>query len=92
MADTAFFIMFAAFAVYFVLGNYLYFGKVLASLDEPPKLLPSGQLKDIDRYLELIDGQRERRWFVPLLQNIRTINTVYLIGFAITAALIFFDS
>ena len=62
MAEIASFIMFGAVFVYVVIGNYLYFVKVLPDLNEPPKFLPSRQLNDVDRYLELIDGRREHRW------------------------------
>lgn len=92
MVEMAFFIMFGAAVVYVVLGNYLYFAKVLPALDEPPKLLPSGQVRDIDRYLESLDERVERPWFVPILQNIRTITIIYLIGFAVTIAVIFVGS
>jgi len=92
MAEIAFSIMFGAVVVYVVLGNYLYFAKVLPVLEEPPKLLPSGQVKDIERYLESLDERLKRQWFVPILQNIRTITIIYLIGFAITLAVIFLGS
>lgn len=92
MAEIAFFIMFGAVIVYVVLGNYLYFTKVLPVLDEPPKLLPGGQVRDIDRYLESLDERVERPWFVPILQNIRTITIIYLVGFAVMIALIFVGS
>ena len=91
MADTAFHIMFTASIVYVLLGNYLYLAKVLPALGEPPKLLPSSQLKDVDRYLELVDGQQNEQWFVPLLRNVRAINAVYVIGFAVTVTLILTD-
>ena len=92
MAEIAFSIMFGAVVVYIVLGNYLYFAKVLPVLNEPPKMLPSGQIDDVDRYLELLDERRERQWFVPILQNIRIISSVYLLGFAITVAMIYLES
>ena len=71
MAEIGYSIMFGAVVVYIVLGNYLYFAKVLPVLNEPPKMLPSGQINDVDRYLELLDERRERQWFVPILQNVR---------------------
>jgi len=92
MAETAFFIMFGAVVAYVVLGNYLYFTKVLPVLDEPPKLLPSGQVRDIDRYLESLDERLERRWYVPILRNFRTITFVYVAGFAVTIAVIILSS
>lgn len=92
MAEFAFLIMFAAVVVYVVLGNYLYFSKVLPALGEPPKLLPSGQVRHVEQYLESLDERLERQWFVPILQNIRTITVVYLIGFAVTTSVIFLAS
>lgn len=92
MAEIVFFIMFGAVVVYVVLGNYLYFVKVLPALGEPPKFLPSGQVRDIERYLESLDERVEPHWFVPILQNIRTITIIYLVGLAITLAVIFLGS
>ena len=92
MAETTFFIMFGAIVVYVVLGNYLYWAKILPTLDKPMELMPSGQLRDVDRYLEILDEQERRPWFVPLLRNIRVISGIYLISFATTVALIIADS
>ena len=91
MAETAFFIMFVAVVIYIVLGNYLYFAKVVPALNEPPKLLPWSQWNDVERYLALIDERRERPWFAAILRNTLPISTIYLIGFAITFALIMFE-
>ena len=92
MADTAFFIMFGAAIVYVLLGNYLYFSKVLPALGQSPKLLPGSQLNHADQYLDSLDEHRERQWFEPVLRKARTINAIYIIGFAITVALVFLDS
>ena len=92
MADTAFFIMLVAAIVYVLLGNYLYFSKVLPALGESPKLLPSSQLNHVDQYFKSLDESRERQWFEPILRNARTINVMYIIGFATTVALVFLDS
>lgn len=91
MAETAFFLMFWAVVVYVILGNYLYFAKILPVLNEPPKFLPSGQLHDVDRYIELLDKQGERPWFGPVLRNVRAITIIYLVGFAITLVFVFLD-
>ena len=92
MAEIAFLIMFGAVVVYVVLGNYLYFAKVLPALNEPPKLLPSSQVRDVERYLESLDERLQRQWFVPIVQNIRTITIIYLVGLAITIAVTFLGS
>ena len=89
MAEIAFYIMFVAVVIYVVLGNYLYFSKVVPALNEPPKLLPWSQWNDVERYLALIDERRERPWFAAILRNALKISTIYLIGFAIIVALIF---
>jgi hypothetical protein len=91
MTEISFFIMFGAVVVYVGLGNYLYFAKVLPALDEPAKLLPSSQWKDVERYLKLLDERRENPWFGAILRNALTISVVYLIAFAITIVLIFLD-
>ena len=92
MTDTAFFFMFGAAIAYVLLGNYLYLCKVLPALGESPKLLPSSQLNHVDRYIGSLDESRERQWFEPILRNARTINVMYIIGFAITAVLVLLDS
>jgi hypothetical protein len=92
MADTAFFIMFGSAVVYVVLGNYLYFSKILPALDQSPKLLPNGQLGQVDQYLTMLNERDERQWFEPLLRNARSINAIFIIGFAITVALVFIES
>ena len=91
MADTAFFFMFGAAIAYTLLGNYLYFCKVLPALGQSPNFLPSGQLNHVDQYLQSLDESRERQWFEPILRNARTINVAYIIGFAITIALVFLE-
>lgn len=80
--------MFGVVVIYVVLGNYLYFSKILPALDESPKLLPSGQLRDVDRYLKWLEKTGECPWFAVLLRNIRLITIVYLVGFAVMAILI----
>lgn len=92
MADSAFFIMFGAAAVYAILGNYLYFSKVLPAIDQPPKFLPGGQMSQVDQYLATLAERDERQWFEPLLRNARHIGVIYIIGFAITGALIIIES
>jgi hypothetical protein len=91
MTEIAFFILFGAVVVYVGLGNYLYFAKVLPALNEPAKLLPSSQWKDVERYLKLLDERRENPWFRAILRNALSISIVYLIAFAITIVLIFLD-
>lgn len=88
MAEITFIIMFAAVVVYVVLGNYLYWAKILPALDKPMELMPRGQLRDIDRYIELLDEQGERPWFGPILRNVRMITVACLLGYALTFAVI----
>ena len=66
--------------------------KVLPALGQSPKLLPGSQLNHADQYLDSLDEHRERQWFEPVLRKARTINAIYIIGFAITVALMFLDS
>ena len=91
MTEIVFFIMFVAVVIYIVLGNYLYFAKVAPALDEPPKLLPWSQWNDVERYLALIDERGEQPWFAAILRNTQKISIIYLIGFAITFALIILE-
>ena len=82
MEESVFFVLFIAVVIYIVLGNYLYFAKILPTLDESPKLMPSGQFDDADRYLQILDERGERPWYVPLLRHQRKIATGYVIVFA----------
>ena len=91
MAETAFSVMFGATVVYVVLGSYLYLAKILPALDKPAALLPSGQLRDVERYLEILEGQARRPWYGPILRHVRLITIIYLIGFAISIVLIYID-
>jgi hypothetical protein len=61
-------------AVYIVLGNYLYFAKVLPAIGENPSGLPSRQLVQVRCYLSLVDRSGERPWFLPYLRNIGKIS------------------
>ena len=81
MTETATSILFGAALLYVALGNYLYFGKILPALGEEPKLSPSGQLRDVDRYVALLKGRSQRPWFLVLLRHVRGISVAYLIGF-----------
>lgn len=70
-------------AVYIVLGNYLYFSKILPVLEEAPKFLPSAQFDDADRFLLIMDERGERPWFAPFLRHQRMIAGIYIIIFLI---------
>ena len=87
MEDALFNFLFLATAAYLILGIYLYFSKVLPALDEPPKFLPTGQLDDVDRYLQILDETGQSRWFKPILRNARKIILALLIGYMIFLAL-----
>ena len=58
---------------YVLLGNYLYFARVLPELREQPSGLPSVQLSQVDRYLSHLAQAGERPWFHFLLRHIRSV-------------------
>ena len=67
-------------AIYAILGNVIYFSKVLPALDKSPSLTPLGQFKDIKDYLVLIEKKKEQPWFYPFLNKIKTITfSVFLL-------------
>ena len=90
MEETVFGVLFFATIIYVILGNYLYFTKILPTLDEPPKFLPSAQLNDVERFLQILDKRGEDRWFAPILRHVRTIGIALLIGYAAFVALLVF--
>ena len=77
--ETYFTFMFILVAVYVVFGNYLYFRRVIPTLNKAPGVLPSTQLKDIDDYLSLLRENGKRPWFLFYLKNIKAITLLILI-------------
>ncbi len=90
MEEIIFGVFFLAVAAYIIVGNYLYFAKILPALDEPPKLLPSAQFDDADRFLLILNARGEYPWFAPILRHQRKIATVYVIAFVILIVLLVF--
>ena len=81
-----FFILFSLFATYVVIGNYLYLSKVLPALNkngknEHPSFMPSGQLKQIETYITILNEKNEKPWFYYLLKYNKTIVTILLMLF-----------
>jgi hypothetical protein len=64
---------------YVVIGNYIYFRKVIPTLNTSPSLLPSSQSKHIKAYVDIIIKRGENPWFLILLKNIKTITLVIVI-------------
>ena len=90
MEEIVILVFFVAIVIYIVLGNYLYFAKILPTLDEAPKFLPSGQLDDADRFLQMMNERGEHQWYVPLLRVQRKIAIGYIFMFAIVIAFMVF--
>jgi len=65
--------IFILVALYVIVGNYLYFRKVVPALDTAPGLLPSTQLKHMQIYVTMLQEQGERPWFFFYLKNIKAI-------------------
>lgn len=70
-------------AAYVVVGNYLYFAKVLpvlrtAGLSGLPRALPSAQIKQFRQAAAVLEGRGERRWFFPLMRRFGEITCVVL--------------
>ena len=90
MEEIVFGVLFLAVVVYIILGNYLYFAKILPALDEAPKFLPSAQFNVVDRFLLILDENDEQPWFAPILRHQRMIATIYVIGFVAVIAFLMF--
>jgi hypothetical protein len=67
------------FIAHIVIGNYLYFTKVLFVIDKSPSIRPSKQLRDIKEYLALLDIKNERPWFYSFLKNQNKISVVLVL-------------
>jgi hypothetical protein len=79
-----FLVVFGLVAVYVILGNYLYFAKILPALGDskgsaPPSFLPSGQLKHVESYLSLLEKKEDRPWYYFYLRHIKPITLVLLL-------------
>jgi hypothetical protein len=75
-------LLIAAWAVgfaYIVLGNYLYFGKVLPTLDTAglggvPKMLPSAQFRQMSQAAAILRESGETGWYVATMRRFREIS------------------
>jgi hypothetical protein len=65
--------------VYVLLGNYLYFCKILPAIRKAPGILPWTQVQHLEEYLDLVEGNKDRPWFYYYLQNIKTISIILLL-------------
>jgi hypothetical protein len=77
--------------IYVLMGNYLYFTKVLpalgrASLDGWPKFLPSSQLEQVDRYLNMLPPDAPRPWYCAILSRVRTLTVAVVLIWALGGA------
>jgi hypothetical protein len=75
----------ALIVMYVVIGNLMYFGKVLptlheAGLDGVPKFLPSAQAKQGRAALEVLRGQGQRGFVVWWLEASPVINIVLVLA------------
>jgi len=71
--------------LYVVLGNYLYFAKVLPALksdtgDAAPRFLPSGQFRQVKEYLRLLEREPTRPWFYHFLKNLAAITALLVLA------------
>lgn len=75
-------------AFYVVVGNYLYFAKVLPGLardglDGSPKFLPWKQLRQVDLFFARFAPDAPRPWFHGVLSHARGITVVVLLMVAL---------
>ena len=69
---------------YVIVGNYLYFTKVLPTLsragfDACPKFRLSNQIAQVDLFLTLLPPTDPRPWYYGVLSHHRTISTAVLV-------------
>ena len=79
MALDFFLFVFLVIVVYIIAGNYLYFAKVLRTLDESPRMMPFGQLDQVDRYLQTLDNEQKQAWSARVLGNVRAITAIVMV-------------
>jgi hypothetical protein len=75
--STAVLIVWLLILLFVVVGNMLYFAKVLPALGESPTW-GSAQLKQIDRFIASLGPEQARPWFYPFLKNVRLVGAVLL--------------
>ncbi len=83
MVDLILLLAWLLVVVYVILGNYLYWLKILPTLtrnglDGSPKFSPSGQLKQVDLFIAQLIPDVSRPWFYGLLAHVRAITAVVL--------------
>ncbi len=71
--EKCFILIFILTVTYIVLGNYLYFNKVLPGLkrldkDYDSSLMPSGQIKQTKEYIIAIENNNNKPWFYYYLK------------------------
>jgi hypothetical protein len=71
-----FIFVFIILTVYIVIGNYIYFSKVLPSLGKSPSFMPSGQFKDVQKHVSQLKERKEYPWYFQILNNIQVITIV----------------
>jgi hypothetical protein len=69
---------------YVVVGNYLYFTKILPTLsrdglDGSPKFTPSSQFAQVDLYLTRLPPTGARPWYYDVLSRVRAISTALVV-------------
>jgi hypothetical protein len=69
---------------YVVVGNYLYFTKVLPTLsrdglDGWPKFTPSRQLAQVDLFLTRLPTTAARPWYYGVLSRVRAISAALIV-------------
>ena len=77
--ETYFLTVFFIVAIYVALGNYLYFAKVLPTINAAPKFLPTEQFKDIKQYLTIIEERGESYWFCFYLKHFKIISIILIV-------------
>jgi hypothetical protein len=84
MEILTFLIWWTSVAAYVVIGNYLYFTKVLPALsrdglDGSLKFTPSKQLAQVDLFLTRFPPTVPRPWFYVVLSHVRAINVALVV-------------
>ena len=85
--ESYFFVVWFLVALYVLLGNYLYFSKILPALGDDtghasPKFLPSGQFGQVKAYVRMLEQKQDKPWFYYFLKNIAAISALVLLAMA----------
>jgi len=82
-----FLIVWLVVALYVLLGNYVYYSKILPALrndtaNAAPSFMPSGQFRQVKEYIRVLEKEQKKPWFYYLLKNLAAITALLVLAMA----------